>query len=280
MFNPTYSIKDRIVSYLIDEAEKQGLLIPGMTLIEATSGNTGAALAMIGAQKKYPVILTTPAKTSPEKIILMKAYGADVRISPASTTKNDSNHYVTAAKTLHQSLPHSFLLDQYNNPANIAAHYRFTGPEIWEQMHGKIDYLIACGSSGGTITGVGRFLKERNPHIKIIMPDPIGSVYYDYFKTGKIHDNHIKPYKLEGAGKDSICQCMDFSIIDDIIQITDENAYHAMTQLVTQEGIFAGGSSGAAFYAACTLANILKKPANIVIIFPDSGLKYLSSLKQ
>jgi cystathionine beta-synthase len=276
MLNPTYSIKDRLVLHIVNDAEQKGLLMPGMTLIEASSGNTGTSLAMLGALKQYPVIITTPAKTSAEKIAFMRAYGADVRISPVSAKKDDPAHYVTVAHALHQANPRSFLLNQYNNPANIEAHYTTTGPEIWDQTQGKIDYLIACSSSGGTLTGIGRYLKQKNPAIKIIMPDPVGSVYYDYFKTGKINPAHIKPYQLEGVGKDYICGCMDFSIIDDVIQLTDEDAFDAVKKLALCEGIFAGGSSGAALHVAHVIANQVKTPVNIVIIFPDSGLKYLS----
>ena len=249
-----------------------------MTIIEATSGNTGAALAMIASMKVYSVILTTPGKTSPEKIAVMRSYGADVRVCPAAAKEGDPENYITLAKAIHQQTPNSFMLNQYNNPANIAAHYASTGPEIWEQMEGKVDYLIACGSSGGTITGVGRYLKERNPALKVIMPDPIGSIYYSYFKTKKMNPDHIKPYKTEGVGKDFICDCMDFSILDDVIQFTDEDAFSSVKKLALEEGILAGGSSGAALFAANQLASQLTEPAHIVVIFPDSGLKYVSTI--
>ena len=278
MFNPTHSIKDRIVSHIIHAAEHAGILKPGMTIIEATSGNTGAALAMIASMKVYSVILTTPGKTSPEKIAVMRSYGADVRVCPAAAKEGDPENYITLAKAIHQQTPNSFMLNQYNNPANIAAHYASTGPEIWEQMEGKVDYLIACGSSGGTITGVGRYLKERNPALKVIMPDPIGSIYYSYFKTKKMNPDHIKPYKTEGVGKDFICDCMDFSILDDVIQFTDEDAFSSVKKLALEEGILAGGSSGAALFAANQLASQLTEPAHIVVIFPDSGLKYVSTI--
>ncbi|EKD55366.1 MAG: hypothetical protein ACD_60C00013G0008 [uncultured bacterium] len=275
MFNPTYSIKDRIVLHILTQAKQKKLLHPGATIIEATSGNTGAALAMMSALMGHKVILTTPEKTSRAKVNAMQAYGADVRISPASAKKGEPEHYISVAKELHSSTPDSFMLNQYENPANIEAHYLTTGPEILNQMKEKIDYLVACGSSGGTITGVGRFLKEYLPEIKVVMPDPVGSVYYSYFKTGKIDKNVIQPYAVQGVGKDFICGCMDFSVLDDIVQFKDQDAFDSVKKLALQEGIFAGGSSGAALYAADLLIKKIKRSANIVVIFPDSGLKYL-----
>ncbi|EKD73056.1 MAG: hypothetical protein ACD_45C00473G0010 [uncultured bacterium] len=274
MFNPTCSIKDRIVLHILNQARQQELISPGATIIEATSGNTGAALAMMGAILGYKIILTTPEKTSRTKISAMQAYGADVRVCPNSAKENEPEHYISLAKKLHATIPGSFMLNQYDNPANVEAHYLTTGPEIFTQMQGKIDYLVACGSSGGTVTGVGKFLKEHIPALKIIMPDPIGSVYYSYFKTGKENKNHIQSYAVEGVGKDMICSCMDFSLLDDVVQFTDKHAFAMVKKLALQEGIFAGGSSGAALYVSDLIIKQSTKLINIVVVFPDSGLKY------
>lgn len=275
MYNPTRSIKDRIALYMIKDAEKKGLLRPGMVIVDPSSGNTGASLACVGVSRGYSVTITTSEKTSPEKIELMRAYGADVVICRGKTSA-DPNHYVNHAKTLLKEIKSSVMLDQYNNPANIEAHYQGTGPELWSQLDGKIDYLVACASSGGTVTGVARYLKSKNPSIQVVVPDPIGSVFFDYFKTKHINLDVIKPYKTQGAGNDRLCSCVDFSVIDDIIQFSDENMFWGVNTLLQKERLLVGETSGAAFYVAHQLANTLKKPANIVVLFPDGGEKYLS----
>lgn len=274
MYNPTLSIKDRMVDYMIKKAEKQGLLKNNNVIVEATSGNTGAAVALIALQKGYSAVLTTPSKTSAEKIAMMRLYGATVHVCDATAKEEDENHYVTLAKHLANTIPNAYFLDQYNNCANRESHYYSTGPEIWEQTAGKIDYFVAAGSSGGTISGVGRYLKEKNPHIKIILADPVGSGYFSYFKTGKINEKDIKPYRVEGAGKNKINAGIDFSVIDDVMQFTDEQAFCAVKELVSTDGIFAGGSSGGALHIAKELMKQLKNPTNIVTILPDSGMKY------
>lgn len=275
MYNPTRSIKDRIALQMINDAEKKGLLRPGMTIVDPTSGNTGASLACIGVSRGYRVIITTPAKTSPEKIQLMRLYGAEIHICKGEKS-TEPDHYMNRAKTLLKEIESSMMLDQYNNPANVEAHYQGTGPEIWSQTDGKIDYLVACASSGGTVSGVANYLKSKNPDIQVIVPDPIGSIYYDYFKTKRINLNAVKPYRTEGAGKDSLCDCFDFSLIDDMIPFSDEDMFWGVNTLLHKERLLVGESSGAAYYAANQLANTLKKPANVVLIFPDGGEKYLS----
>lgn len=277
-FNPGGSIKDRMVRYIIDDAEKQGFLKKGGTIIENTSGNTGAAVAMIAAIRGYKAILTMPDKVSKEKQNALKAFGAEIRISPTSAPPDSPEHYVNVAKRLAEEIPNSFRINQYDNLKNPEAHYLSTGPEIWEQTQGHIDYFIASASTGGTITGVGRYLKERNPNIKVIMPDPIGSIYYSYFATGQIPEHGNCNYQLEGIGEDHLAKAIDFSIIDDVFPVTDHDAFQVTRQLAQQEGILVGGSSGANVWAAIELAKTLKNPATIVTVLPDGGIKYLSKI--
>lgn len=276
--NPSGSIKDRIVLHIINDAEQKGLLKPGGIIIENTSGNTGAAAAMIGAIRGYRVLLTMPDKVSKEKQNALKAYGAEILICPTSASPDSPEHYVNKAIRLAQETPNSFRINQYDNLKNTEAHYLTTGPEIWEQSHGKIDYFVASGSTGGTITGVGRCLKEKDPHIKVIMPDPIGSIYYHFSKTGQIPKGGNCNYQLEGIGEDHIAHAIDFSVIDEVVQVSDKDAFTVGRQLARQEGILAGGSSGANVWACLEIAKKLKQPAVIVTILPDGGIKYLSKM--
>jgi cystathionine beta-synthase len=276
--NPGGSIKDRIVQYIINDAEKTGLLKPGGTIIENTSGNTGAAAAMIAAIRGYHAIFTIPDKVSVEKQNALKAFGAEIIICPTSASPDSPEHYVNKAKHLAEQTPNSFRINQYDNKKNPEAHYLTTGPEIWEQTEGNIDYFIVSSSTGGTISGAGRFLKEKNPNIKIIMPDPIGSIYYSYFKTGKIPHGGNCNYQLEGIGEDHIALAMDFSILDDVLQVKDKDAFQAARELASKEGLLAGGSSGANIWAAIEIAKTLTEPATIVTVLPDGGTKYLSKM--
>lgn len=276
--NPSGSIKDRIVRHIIDDAERTGLLKPGGTIIENTSGNTGAAVAMIAAIRGYKAILTMPDKVSQEKQNALKAYGAQIVIAPTSAPPDSPEHYVNLAKKLAEQTPNSFRINQYDNPKNPEAHYLTTGPEIWNQTGGTIDYFVSSGSTGGTISGVGRYLKEKNPHIKIVMPDPIGSIYYEYFKTGKVPEGGNCSYFIEGIGEDHLAKAMDFSIVDEVIQVKDQDAFEIARALAKKEGILAGGSSGANVWGALEVAKKLKKPATIVTIIPDGGIKYLSKM--
>jgi cystathionine beta-synthase len=274
--NPSGSIKDRIVAHIITDAEKNGLLKPGGTIVENTSGNTGAAVAMIAAIKGYKAILTMPDKVSKEKQDALKAYGAEIVVTPTSAAPDSPEHYVNTAIRIANEIPNSFRLNQYNNQKNPEAHYLSTAPEIWDQTNGHIDYFVAAASTGGTISGIGRFLKEKKPTVKIIMPDPIGSIYYDYFKTGDTHQSGSCSYHVEGIGEDHLVEAIDFYVIDDVLQFTDKNAFTFARRLAREEGILAGGSSGANLWGAVEIAKRLDKPATIVTILPDNGIKYLS----
>lgn len=275
--NPSFSVKDRIVLHIINDAEKKGLLKPGGTIIENTSGNTGAAAAMIGAIRGYKVILTMPDKVSKEKQNALKAYGAEVIICPTNVHPDSKEHYVNKAKELIKITPNSFRINQYDNPKNPEAHYLTTGPEIWEQSQGKIDFFVASGSTGGTICGVARYLKEKNPNIKVIMPDPIGSIFWNFFKTGIVSKVNTH-YMLEGIGEDHLNEAMDFSLIDEVIQVSDKEAFHMGRELARKEGILAGGSSGANVWGSIEIAKRVQKPSTIVTILPDGGMKYLSKM--
>jgi cystathionine beta-synthase len=276
--NPGSSIKDRIVLHIIDDAEKQGLLKPGGTIIENTSGNTGAAVAMIAAIRGYKAILTMPDKVSKEKQNALKAFGAEIIVTPTAASPDSPDHYVNTAKRLAEEIPNSFRVNQYDNLKNPEAHYLTTGPEIWEQSRGKVDYFISSASTGGTISGVGRYLKEKNPNVKVIMPDPIGSIYYEYFKTGKIPEGGNCNYYLEGVGEDHLAKAIDFSVIDNVVPVKDREAFDMTRLLARKEGILAGGSSGANVWAAIEIAKTLTKPAIIVTMLPDGGVKYLSKI--
>jgi len=277
-FNPTASIKDRIVHHIVADAERTGELKPGGTIVENTSGNTGAAIAMVAAIKGYRAILTMPDKVSAEKQATLKAFGAKLVVCPTDAPPESDDHYVKKARAIAAATPDSFMVNQYDNPKNAEAHYRTTGPEIWRQMQGRIDYFVASGSTGGTVTGVGRYLKEQDPSIKVVMPDPVGSIYYTYFKTGKIDESEIGTYQVEGIGEDHIAKCMDFTVVDDMLRFTDDDAFGMARDLARTEGVLAGGSSGANLFGCMQVAEGLDKPARIVTVLPDSGLKYLSKI--
>jgi len=275
-FNPSGSIKDRIVKHIIEIAEAKGLLKPGGTIVENTSGNTGAAVAMIAAIKGYKAILTMPDKVSKEKQNTLKTFGAEIVVTPNSAPPDSPEHYVNTAKRIAKETPNSFRINQYDNLKNPEAHYLSTGPEIWKQTDGKVTHFVAAGSTGGTISGIGKYLKEKNPNIQIIMPDPVGSIYYDYFKTGKIKTDGSCSYQVEGVGEDHLAHAMNFSLVDDMYQFTDDDAFTMARRLAREEGIFGGGTGGANVWGALKLAKNLKKPAVIVTVIPDNGVKYLS----
>lgn len=273
--NPGGSVKDRMALYIIKDAEKKGLLKPGGTIVENTSGNTGVGAAVIAAIKGYNTILTIPDKMSDEKIDLLRAFGAEVVVTKTDVPPDSPESYYEMAKRIAEERK-AFYIDQYNNPLNIEAHYKTTGPEIWRDTEGKVDYLVAGVGTGGTLSGAGRFLKEKNRKIKIIAVDPEGSVFYDYFKTGKLIKPHV--YNLEGIGEDMLVKAIDFDIIDDMIQVNDKESFLMARRLAREEGIFAGGSSGAAVVAALKIAENLDKNKMIVVILPDSGSRYLSKI--
>jgi cystathionine beta-synthase len=275
--NPSGSIKDRIARYIIEDAEREHLLAPGDTLVEATSGNTGAAIAMIAAMKGYRAILTMPEKTSEEKKAAARAFGAQVIICPSNIKPGDPNHYMRRAREIAEATPGSFFVNQYDNPKNIEAHYT-TGLEIWRQAGGRVDFFVSGASTGGTVSGVGRYLKKQNPSIRIIVPDPIGSVYYSAFHNRKQDMSKLGNYKIEGIGKDGVSGCVDFGLIDDVIQVSDDDAFDAAKRLAKTEGLLVGGSSGANIWACAKIAEKASCPVVIVTTLPDSGLKYMSKI--
>jgi len=276
--NPSGSVKDRIAQYIIEDAERKGLIKPGGTIVENSSGNTGQSMAIVAAIKSYRCIITMPDKMSREKELMMKAYGAEVVVTPTAVPAESPESYYSVARRIARETEGSYYPDQYNNPVNIEAHYASTGPEIWEQMEGKIDYFIAGIGTGGTLSGVGRYLKEKDPNVKIVALDPVGSVFYDYFKTGKLPEPDV--YKVEGIGEDYLVKAVDFATIDDMIQVTDDVSFLMARRLAAQEGLFVGGSSGSAVWAAVEYCrrNAIPADKKVVCILPDSGNRYLSKM--
>lgn len=272
--NPGGSIKDRIGLTMIEKAEKEGKLRKDGTIVEPTSGNTGAGLAIVAVIKGYKTVFVMPDKMSEEKRNLLRAYGAKVIITPTAISPDDPKSYYSVSERIAKETPGGFKPNQYENPANPESHYQTTGPEIWEQTEGKVTHVVIGMGTGGTITGIGRFLKEKNPDIKIIGVDPIGSVYADYYKTGKL-PKLFKTYKVEGVGEDFLPKTIDFSVIDEVISVSDKNCFLTARELTRREGILAGGSSGMALYAARKVSKKLKKGV-IVVILPDSGRNYLT----
>ena len=272
--NPGYSVKDRIGVSMVDWAEKEGVLTKGGTLIEATSGNTGIGLALVAAARGYKCIFVLTDKVSVEKNRYLKALGADIVVCPASAKPGAPDHYVATAKRLSQETPNSFYPDQYNHPANPAAHYRTTGPEIWEDTGGKITHFVASIGTGGTISGTARYLKEQNPNIKVIGADPYGSIFKTYKDSG--HVPEPTPYLVEGIGQALPTGNADLNIIDEIINITDRESFELARQLGRREGIFCGGSTGTIFAGALKVAKDLDENAVVVFIVCDTGEHYLT----
>jgi cystathionine beta-synthase len=272
--NPGYSVKDRIGISMIEAAELEGILKPGGTVIEATSGNTGIGLALAAAVKGYRCIFVVTDKVSQEKRDLLKALGAVVRSCPRAANPGTPDHYVETARRIASETPNSFYPDQYNHPANPAAHYRTTGPEIWDDTNGQITHFVSGIGTGGTISGAGRFLKEKNPAIRIIGADPYGSVFKTYKETGRMTEG--TSYEVEGIGQNVIPGNADLKIIDEIINITDRESFGWSRQLSRVEGIFCGGSTGTNFAAALKVAKDLDEDGLVVFIVSDTGEHYLS----
>ena len=274
--NPGGSVKDRIGITMLEAAERAGQIKPGGTVIEGTSGNTGMGLALACAIKGYHCIFTMPDKMSQEKIDALRALGAEVIVTPTQVEHNDPRSYHSVARRLSREIPNSVFPNQYANPANVEAHYKTTGPEIWEQTEGKLTHVVIGVGTGGTITGVARFLKEKNPAIRIIGADPQGSIFAEMFRTGQ--KPQPQPFKVEGIGQDEMPENVDFSVIDEIHAVSDKDAFLRTRLLARKEGIFAGGSSGAVLHVALKLAENLDESAIIVVIVPDSGTRYLSKI--
>ncbi len=275
-FNPGGSVKDRIAVAIVAEAEAKGLLKPGGTIVEATSGNTGTGLAMVAAVKGYRTILCMPDKVSREKINLLKSFGAEVVITPTSVPPDSPESYYEVAKRLVRETPGAYLANQYYNPTNPDAHFRATGPEIWEQTAGKITHFVAGLGTGGTISGTSRYLKQQNPKVRTVGADPIGSILKEYFDTKKVIPP--KPYKVEGIGEDFFPGTLDFSMIDEIVAVNDSQSLNLARRLAREEGILAGGSAGTALYAALQVARRAGPEDLIVVLIPDTGERYLSKV--
>lgn len=276
-FNPGGSVKDRIGVSIIEEAEREGRLKPGGTIVESTSGNTGMGLALVAAVKGYKTVFTLPDKMSMEKIRLLRSFGAEVIVTPTAVPHESPESYTEVAKKVVRETPNSILANQYYNPNNPESHYRTTGPEIWDQTGGQIDYFICGVGTGGTISGTGKFLKQMNPNIKIIGIDPKGSALREYFYTKKITPL-LKTYKVEGIGQDYIPGVMNFEYVDDMIEVNDKESFLMARRLTRDEGLMVGGSAGTAVAGLMKVADRFKDDDVVVVLLPDSGERYLSKI--
>ncbi len=274
--NPGQSVKDRPALQIIEDAEKEGELEPGGTIVEATSGNTGMGLAIAAANKGYDCIFVMPDKMSDEKIKTLRALGAQVKLCPTAVEPDDPRSYYSVAERLAEETPGGYLANQYHNDSNPKSHYETTGPEIWEQTNGEIDVFVAAMGTGGTITGTAKYLKEQDPSIEVIGADPLGSIYYDYFKTGQKTEAYS--YLVEGFGEDIIPGTIDFEYIDDVVRVSDKECFLTTRQLVREEGVYTGGSAGGVLAAAIKYAERIDRDANIVMILCDSASRYLSKI--
>ena len=279
-FNPGGSVKDRIGLSMIEAAEREGRLKPGGTIIEGTSGNTGAGLAIAAIAKGYKCIFTTTDKQSQEKVDVLRAFGAEVIVCPTNVAPEDPRSYYSVARRLAEEIPNAVYLNQYDNPANAEAHYLTTGPELWEQTEGRITHYFAGAGTGGTISGTARYLKERKPDVKVVGVDPYGSVYYKYFHEGVFDENEIFPYLTEGVGEDILAKNMDFDLIDDYVRVTDKESMQMTRRLAREEGLFVGQSCGMAVAGMLQWLrdhrDELTPEDVVVVILPDSGFRYLS----
>jgi cystathionine beta-synthase len=278
-FNPGGSLKDRIGLPIIEAAEKDGSLKPGGTIVEATSGNTGIGLAIAAALRGYRCIFTMPDKMSQEKVRLLKAFGAEVIVTPTAVPPDHPENYLVVAKRIAKETPNALFANQFYNDANPQAHYDTTGPEIWEQTEGRVTHFVYAAGTGGTITGVGRYLKEKNPKIRIIAGDPVGSILAETWRTHGNSKPDGVPYKVEGIGQDKVPGTLDMSIVDDFLPVTDKEAFTMARRLTREEGLFVGGSSGLITHIALGVARQLDDPGALVVaVLPDTGERYLSKL--
>ncbi|NER13838.1 pyridoxal-phosphate dependent enzyme [Leptobacterium flavescens] len=279
-FNPGHSTKDRIALHILEEAERAGILKPGDTIIETTSGNTGFSIAMVSIIKGYECVLAVSSKSSKDKIDMLRSMGAKVFVCPAHVSADDPRSYYQVAKRMHEEIKGSVYINQYFNELNINAHFVTTGPEIWEQTKGQITHLVACSGTGGTISGTAKFLKEQNPNIRILGVDAFGSVLKKYHETREFDSNEIYPYRIEGLGKNLIPTATDFDMIDKFTKVSDEESAHTAREISKTEGIFVGYTSGAAMQAVKQLAaeGEFDENSKVVVIFPDHGSRYMSKI--
>ena len=277
-FNPGSSVKDRIAIKMIEDAENDGRLKPGGTIVEGTSGNTGMGLALVALIKGYKIICVSTDKQSKEKLDVLRAVGAEVVICPANVKAEDKRSYYCTAKRIGEEIPNSWYVNQYDNPSNAAAHYLTTGPEIWDQTEGKITHFVVGVGTGGTISGVSKFLKEKNPDIKVWGIDTYGSVFKKYHETGVFDENEIYPYITEGIGEDIIPKNVAFDLIDSFEKVTDEDAAVYTRRLAKEEGIFGGNSCGAAIKGVLQLKKHFKKDDVVVVLLHDSGSRYIGKI--
>ena len=277
-FNPGNSVKDRMALKMIEDAEADGRLQPGGTIVEGTSGNTGMGLALAAIVKGYKLICVSTDKQSKEKFDVLRAVGAEVIVCPTDVPSDDPRSYYSVSKRLGEETPNSWYVNQYDNPSNAQAHYEQTGPEIWEQTDGKITHFVVGVGTGGTISGVGKFLKEKNPNIKVWGIDTYGSVFKKYHETGIFDENEIYPYVTEGIGEDILPENVDFKLIDQFEKVTDKDAAIYTRKLAREEGIFAGNSCGAAVKGLLQLKHHFKKEDVVVVLLHDSGSRYIGKI--
>ncbi len=277
-FNPGNSVKDRMALKMVEDAEADGRLQPGGTIIEGTSGNTGMGLALAAVVKGYKCIFVTTDKQSKEKVDILKAVGAEVIVCPTDVAPDDARSYYSVSKRLGEETPNSWYVNQYDNPSNAIAHYEQTGPEIWEQTDGKVTHFVVGVGTGGTISGVGKYLKERNPNVKVWGVDTYGSVFKKYHETGIFDENEIYPYITEGIGEDILPENVDFDIIDGFTKVTDKEAAIFTRKLAREEGIFVGNSAGSAIKGVLQLKEHFKKDDVVVVLFHDHGSRYVGKM--
>lgn len=277
-FNPGNSVKDRMAITLVEDAEKAGILKPGGTIVEGTSGNTGMGLALMAIKKGYKCIFTTTDKQSKEKMDILKAVGAEVIVCPTNVSADDPRSYYSMARKIAEETPNSFYVNQYDNLSNTKGHYISTGPELWEQTEGKITHFVVGVGTGGTISGVGRYLKEKNPDIKIIGVDTYGSALKKYHETGEFDEAEIYPYVTEGIGEDIIPKNIDFDIIDHFEKVTDEAGAVMTRRLAREEGMFCGNSAGSAMCGVLQVAHMFKEGDLVVVLFHDHGSRYVGKM--